>query len=456
MGGGGRRGVAGGGAGGVGELGTSVLAAGELARIGERRCRLVVVQGPGAGSTFELTGARTRVGKGEDAELRIPDVTVSRQHFEIRDEGGAFMLADLGSTNGTFLDGTRVKEAYLHPGMQIRAGEVVLRFVADHAELDVAPAPDPQFGALVGGSARMRAIFALLARIAPTEATLLLQGETGTGKGAVARAIHAASKRARAPFVVFDCAAVAPNLVESELFGHEKGADTGAHRQRAGALEAAQHGTLFLDEIDDLPLELQPKLLRALEDHEFQRLGSTRALRLDVRVIGASKVDLRQAAAAGRMREDLYFRLSVVTLGLPPLRERPDDVPLLCDTFLAGRGQRFTDLPRAARQRLVTHDWPGNVRELRNVLERASYMDLEQALDQSSPARVAEPAAATLSADYRLPFKEAKERLLETFEREYLRALLERAGGNVSQAARDADIDRKHLYSLLKKHGLEA
>jgi DNA-binding NtrC family response regulator len=440
----------------VGDVGTSVVSVGDLVSIGERRCRLVVVQGPFPGRVFELGQGRMRVGKGEDAEIHVPDMTVSRQHFEIREEGGAYVLADLGSTNGTFLDGTRVREAYLHPGMQIRAGEVILKFVVEHAEVDVAPVRSEAFGSLVGKSARMRGIFALLERIAPTEATLLLQGETGTGKGAVARAIHAASKRAEQPFIVFDCAAVAPNLIESELFGHEKGAYTGAHRQRAGALEASQGGTLFLDEIDDLPSELQPKLLRALEDHEFQRLGSTKPIKLDVRVIGASKIDLRHAVATGHFREDLYFRLSVVTLGLPPLRDRPEDVPLLADSFLVARGQHFDDLAKSIRQRLLTHAWPGNVRELRNVLERASYMDIEEALDQGLSARRTEPAAAaSLSADYRLPFKEAKEQLLDVFEREYLRALVDRSGGNLSKAARDADIDRKHLYSLLKKHHLD-
>jgi DNA-binding NtrC family response regulator len=431
---------------------TRAITDAEELRPSVQRYHLVVLRGPELGRTHEVRVGRTVVGKGEDADLRIPDATVSRAHFEVVGDADGFRLRDLGSTNGTWLEDARIKEAYLRPGARIKAGEVLLRFVPVSAAVE-APSRADRFGALVSNSDRSREIFALLQKVAPTPATVLLVGETGTGKSETARQIHAASPRARAPFVVFDCGAVSKSLIESELFGHEKGAFTGATQTRRGALEAAEGGTVFIDELDDLPLEVQPKLLRALDERVVYRVGSHRPLELDVRVVAATKKDLRHEVAAGRFREDLYFRLSVVIVPLPPLRARIEDVPLLVDHFLEREGA-WAELPAALRERLVSHTWPGNLRELRNVLERSAITGALDAFDPGS-FRPPEPeSSARLLADWSRPFKEAKELLVARFEREYLKHLLIRSEGNMARAARDAGIDRKYLYMLMKKHEL--
>jgi DNA-binding NtrC family response regulator len=422
----------------------------------QQRCSLVEVRGPEPGRVCPLGGRRVVVGKSPEADLVVPDLTVSRNHFEVLAEGDRYLVRDLGSTNGTSLDGARVREAYLRPGALIQAGEVVFRFQTEAEAVRVEPSTRESFGGLLGRSLRMREIFALLERVAASDATVLLLGPTGTGKGAAAAALHAQGPRAGGPFVVVDCGAVARNLIESELFGHVKGAFTGAVVQRRGALEESQGGTLFLDELDDLPLDLQPKLLRAIEERVFVRLGSNQPMPFDARVVGASKKDLRLEVAAGRFREDLFYRLSVVAVRLPSLRERPEDIPLLFEHFRQGRGPSFAELDESVRRRWLEHAWPGNVRELRNAVERSLALSGDGLAGGLLLFPEAARAGAGLQADYHLPFKEAKERLLDTFEREYLERLLARASGGIAGAAREAGIDRKHLYSLLEKHGLWA
>ncbi len=435
-----------------------------------QRCKLVQMTGGNKGAEFELSGAENTVGSGGDATLRIDDPTVSSAHFAIVRDAQSYMVRDLGSTNGTFLDNSRIKEAYVRPGALIRAGEIYFRFEPVYERIELVPSETTEFGGLVGASFRMREIFAVLEKVAPTEATVLLQGETGTGKGAVARAIHQASSRHDGPFIVFDCGAIAPTLVESELFGHERGAFTGAVQQRHGALEQAQGGTLFIDELSDLSLDLQPKLLRALEDREFTRVGSNKPVRTDCRIIAATQRDLWSEVSAARFREDLYFRLAVVTIPLPPLRDRREDLPLLVDGFLrelGGRVQRFEGLPADAKRRLLAHDWPGNIRELRNSIERLALMNNADPFathdtTRRAPAALADGAGAVLPTSdgpalplgYDLPFKQAKDALIAAFEKEYLTRLLARTERNIARAAREADIDRKHLYTLLAKHGL--
>jgi transcriptional regulator with GAF, ATPase, and Fis domain len=306
----------------------------------------------------------------------------------------------------------------------------------------------------------MRQLFALLNRIATNESTVLLIGETGTGKGAAAKTLHKLSTRRSGPLVIFDCAAVSDSLIESELFGHEKGAFTGAITQRVGCLERANGGTLFLDEIDDLALDLQPKLLRAIEDREFRRLGASSPISFDARIVAASKKDLWAETQAGRFREDLYFRLSVFTICLPPLRERKEDIALLVDAF-EGDGL-WERLPPQVQEQFMAHTWPGNVRELRNALERVKQMADIPALPSDSLLReftqdAAAPApeeGSVLPVEYTGPFKDCKDALIRGFEREYLTRLLSRAKGNVAKAAREAEVDRKHLYVLLHKYGL--
>jgi DNA-binding NtrC family response regulator len=424
---------------------------------------LVVVEGPEQGRRLVLQNEVTRVGKDPSCDLVLPDVTVSRCHFIVRRENEGYLLVDQQSTNGTMVNDMKAREVFLQPGARVTAGRVAMVFQSVHV---AAPAPlseQTQFGGLVGSSPPMRAVFGVLERVAQTNATVLLFGETGTGKGATARAIHSHSSRKNRPLIVVDCGAISPTLIESELFGREKGAYTGATEARAGACEEANRGTLFLDECDDLPLELQSKLLRVLEEREVRRLGSVRPIKLDIRIIAATKVDLRQAVAEGKFREDLYFRLSVVQLALPPLRDHREDLPLLCQTFWDQNEMEQQDnvwhrLSPALREQLEAYHWPGNVRELRNVLERIRYMGAPGELGfHPGPAEPQAPdndASGTWGIDYERPFKEVKDKIIETFEKEYLARLLERANGNIAGAARTAGLNRKYFYDLLRKHGL--
>ncbi|MCA2980663.1 MAG: sigma 54-interacting transcriptional regulator [Myxococcaceae bacterium] len=426
-------------------------------RFASQEFHLVLVNTPEAGRSYPV-GALLRVGKAaESNDVVLDHPTVSRNHLVVRRQGERLLVQDLGSTNGTFIDGAQVREAYLRAGALLEVGDVQLRCQPRVKALEVSPTEQHRLGDLVGRSVPMRQIFALIGRIAPTDSTLLLIGETGCGKGAAARTIHTQSPRAGGPFVVFDCAAVSENLIESELFGHERGAFTGAISQRVGCLERSNGGTLFLDEIDDLPLDLQPKLLRALEDREFRRLGqSGGSQKFDARVIAASKKDLWAETQAGRFREDLYFRLSVFTLTLPTLRDRKEDLPLLVDAM--AQGPLWSRLTERQREQFTSHTWPGNVRELRNAVERLRHVaDIPELASESflrEYAGPAQPQGETLPVDYAAPFKDAKDALVRGFEREYLTRLLSRTRNNVARAARDAGLDRKHLYSLLHKYGL--
>jgi len=425
-------------------------------RIASQEFHLVLVNTEGAGAAYPL-GSSLKIGKAPDNDIVIDHPTVSRNHLVVRRQGDQFLVQDLGSTNGTFIDGAQVREGYLRAGALLEVGDVQLRFQPQLKALEVSPATEDRLGDLVGRSLPMRQIFALVQRIAPTDSTLLLVGETGCGKGAASKTIHKLSPRAQGPLVVFDCASVSDSLIESELFGHEKGAFTGAVSQRVGCLERADGGTLFIDEIDDLPLDLQPKLLRALEDREFRRLGSSaQPIKFDTRVIAASKKDLWAEAQAGRFREDLYFRLSVFTVSLPSLRDRKEDIPLLVDA-VAGF-PLWEKLPEARREQFNAHTWPGNVRELRNAVERLKHMNDIPELSAESLLREysgpAAPQGESLPVNYAGQFKESKDELVRAFEREYLTRLLSKSKGNIAKAARDAGLDRKHLYSLLHKYEL--
>jgi DNA-binding NtrC family response regulator len=433
------------------------MRAAQTERFASQEYHLVQLNGPESGRSYDL-GQSLRIGKASDNDVVLDHPTVSRNHLVVRRQGEQFLVQDLDSTNGTFIDGAQIKEGFLRAGALLEVGDVQLRFQPQHKLLEVSPAEGNRLGDLVGGSVPMRQIFALIQRIAPTDSTLLLIGETGCGKGAAARTIHKLSPRATGPFVVFDCAAVSENLIESELFGHEKGAFTGAVAQRVGCLERADGGMLFLDEIDDLPLDLQPKLLRALEDREFRRLGQSGGThKFDTRVVAASKKDLWAETQAGRFREDLYFRLSVFTLTLPTLRDRKEDLPLLVDA-LAG-APLWNRLALKQREQFEHHTWPGNVRELRNAVERLKHVaDIPELASENFLREYAGPSAEkdleTLPARYDGPFKEAKDELIRAFEREYLTRLLAKTRGNIARGARDAGLDRKHLYSLLHKYGL--
>jgi DNA-binding NtrC family response regulator len=316
------------------------------------------------------------------------------------------------------------------------------------------PSTATAFGGLSGHSLAMRQVFALLERIAHTEAGVLISGETGTGKELCAEALHARSPRANRSLVVVDLAALAPSLIESELFGHVRGAFTGAVSDRAGAFERADGGTLFLDEVGELSRELQPRLLRALERGQVKRVGANEYRTVNVRVVAATHRDLRALTREGRFREDLYHRLAVLAVRLPALRERPEDIPELAEHFLARLGRPEALGPQGLA-RLASYGWPGNVRELRNVIERAVSLAPpgEEVPPEllSLPSEPPRPAPRDVSG---LPFKKAKNQLVESFEREYLGALLARCGHNISRAAREAGIDRVYLHRLLKRYAL--
>jgi DNA-binding NtrC family response regulator len=434
-----------------------VRAATQSDRFASQEYSLVLLNGPQSGQVFPI-GQTLRIGKAPENDVVLDHPTVSRVHLLITRQGDTFVAQDQGSTNGTFIDGAQIREGFLRAGALLEVGDVQLRFQPMLKSIEVSPTADNRLGDLVGKSLPMRQIFALIQRIAPTDSTLLLIGETGCGKGAASRTIHKLSPRATGPFVVFDCASVSENLIESELFGHEKGAFTGAVSQRVGCLERAHNGTLFIDEIDDLPLDLQPKLLRALEDREFRRLGQSTgaAHKFDTRVIAASKKDLWSETQAGRFREDLYFRLSVFTLTLPTLRDRKEDLSLLVDA-MAG-GNLWNRLSEKQQDQFNNHTWPGNVRELRNAVERFKHVaDIPELASENFLREYAGPEkqdGETLAVSYAGPFKDVKDDLIRGFEREYLTRLLAKTRGNIAKAARDAGLDRKHLYSLLHKYGL--
>jgi DNA-binding NtrC family response regulator len=436
-----------------------------------RRCRLTVISGPDAGLTRDFEDNVIRVGAHAGAGgpvLALSDGKVSRTHFEIRLEAEGYRLRDLESTNGTFVSGLRVHDVYVPPGASIYAGDTRLRFEPLDESVEVALSDADRFGDMVGRSVVMRELFARLAAVAPTDATVLVTGETGTGKELVAEALHEHSPRRAGPFVVLDCGAIPANLMESEAFGHERGAFTGATSSHAGAFERAEGGTLFLDEIGELPLEMQPKLLRALERKEFRRVGGQKMLRANIRVVAATNRELAVEVNKGRFREDLYYRLAVAHVAVPPLRERREDVPLLVEHILADMVASLPEaLERAPSAETIAlmkrHEWPGNVRELRNVLERAVLF--KQPLRDMSvvaplPAVAAGAGGAGAGADLRVtidptvPFKLAKQDMIDEFERRYVRALLAAHDGNVSAAARAAGIDRMSIHKILNRLGM--
>ncbi len=420
-----------------------------------RRFRVVGVAGPASGKALASSSDRCSIGSHASNDLVLDDGAVSGFHCEIRVDARGPWLVDQDSSNGTELDGVPVIKAGLREGSIIKIGHSTLRFHVA-AEQNVLPISNrTEFGTLVGTSVAMRASFALLERAANSEATVLIEGETGTGKEGAAESIHRASARAEAPLIVVDCSAMPAALLESELFGHEKGAFTGASARRIGAFEEADGGSVFLDEIGELPPDLQPKLLRVLERREIRRLGQNQHRSVDVRVIAATNRDLRAQVNSGAFRADLYFRLAVVKIPLPSLRERLDDVPVLVEHFIGAMGLDPTAAAplRAADflQQLGRAAWPGNVRELRNHLERCVVLQQPLSVSEADDAN-----DGGFSIDPRRSYSEAKRLVLTEFERRYLEGILALHGGNVSKAAREAGMDRVYLYKLLHRHGLRS
>jgi DNA-binding NtrC family response regulator len=417
--------------------------------------RLRVVEGMDRGAVADDADGELACGSAPGNHLVLRDPTVSRHHFVISATPRGVHLRDIGSTNGVLLGGHRVESAWIEPGALLKVGLTTVRFEHGDASVEEPLSDEDRFGRALGRSIAMRRVFAMLPRIAASNATVLLEGETGTGKTLIAEAIHQASPRADAPFVIVDCGAIPPTLIESELFGHEKGAFTGAAQGRIGSIESAAGGTVFFDEIGELPLDLQPRLLRAIEDHTIKRIGGSDAHKVDFRVIAATNQDLRTAVNRGAFRGDLYYRLHVASLRLPPLRERREDIPLLVETF----HEHLTGHPGAPPElidELCRHDWPGNVRELRAAIERAVLLGdpalwrtLVDEAHGDAPAGAGEPP---IDFDDSLSFRAAKERAMVRWERAYFAELLRRHGGNLSRAARAARMDRTHLRELARRY----
>ncbi|MCB9587102.1 MAG: sigma 54-dependent Fis family transcriptional regulator [Polyangiaceae bacterium] len=423
------------------------------------RMKLVVLDGPDAGAECALD-AEVIVGADAGANLVLGDAAVSRRHASFTCSGGRVFVRDLQSRNGTFLGATRIGEAEVTLGAVLRLGGTTLSIQPRLQVREVQPATSRRFGRLVGESVAMREIFSVLERVADTDVTLLVEGESGTGKELVAQSVHEASSRSSTPIVTFDCGAVPVNLAETELFGHKRGAFSGALADRIGAFEQADGGTIFLDEIGELPLDLQPRLLRVLETGEIRRVGENNMRRVNVRVIAATNRDLHAEVRRGNFRGDLLYRLEVIRLRIPPLRHRPEDIPGLVQVLLDGKVSD-SELGGENLRLLQGYAWPGNVRELRNVLTRAlalassarpAFADLLINLGPaaSSPAHLGIQFPGVAS---HLPYREAKSQLLESFDRAYLDALLQRYPDNHSKAASAAGLSRKHLYELLKRAG---
>ncbi len=446
------------------------------------KCHLEVIEGAEKGTHLVFDKPTVRIGKDPLNDLVLNDPSVSRQHCELRMQNGHYKLIDLGSTNGTFLDDLKVGEIFLGHGTVFRAGQTLVRFRVEVEKEPITRTDATRYGDIIGRSAGLRDVFAIMDKVAPSELSVVIEGETGSGKELIARALHENSRRADRPLVVFDCSAFPATLLESELFGHEKGAFSGASYQHKGVFERADGGTIFFDELAEMDVEFQPKFLRVLETGEFRRVGGERTIRVDVRVVAATNRNLDEMIVDGGFRRDLFYRLAKVRFKLPPLRERHEDIELLVDFFLdllaPSLGERAIMTPDGM-QALREYSWPGNIRELRNVIERAATMCggrisgdyLRRELGLTEAVRPLGPAApphhspggthAVLTApiigldgDAAVPLREAKDQLVSDFEKQYLEHLLGKHKMNISAAAREAQVDRRHFYRLLKKYDL--
>lgn len=439
-----------------------------------------------------------RIGADPLSDVHLTDPTVSRSHAEVRVHGDTFELLDLDSTNGTYVDGSRVSVVELPVGAEFQVGRTRMRLEVVTEQVQIAVTDRTRYGAIIGQSQALREIFSILDRVAPSELSIVIEGETGSGKELIAAAIHEHSARANRPFVVFDCSAFPATLLESELFGHEKGAFSGATNRHRGVFERANGGTIFFDELGEMDIEFQAKFLRVLETGDVRRVGGESTFHVDVRVVAATNRNLEELVQEKRFRQDLFYRLAKVRFNLPPLRARPEDIPLLAEHFLnqlAGDQNARPLLTEDALRTLQAYEWPGNIRQLRNVIEKAMAMcsggvitadylrrELRMPAGAIFPTKTdAAPAPRTGSATAAepqgdqaqligsrvnlwapledaagefLPFRDAKDALIEDFEKIYLERLLAKNKQNISRAARQAQIDRRHLYRLLKKHGL--
>ncbi len=414
---------------------------------------LQVTHGLDAGQSFRIGAAgpsRTLLGQGPACAVQLSDPAVSRRHLSLDVDELGLHVVDLGSKNGTLVNDVRVLEAVLVGGERLSVGSTTLK--VERHELGAEPniPVESAFGALVGVSTEMRRLYPLFERLAQSDIPIVIEGETGTGKEVLAEALHERGPRREGPFVVFDCTSVPPNLVESELFGHQRGAFTGATQQRSGLFVQADAGTLLIDEIGDFPLDLQPKLLRAIDRGEVRPVGSDKSVRADVRIIAATRRDLDREVATGRFRDDLFHRLAVGRVELPPLRKRVGDIQALALHFASLHEGGAKPIPVELLLAWQDYAWPGNVRELRNAVRR--YLVLGEAAHAAPSAPGDDDVEGVLAKN--LPLARAREQVVQAFERRYIEALLRTHGGNVTHAARAAGVARRHLQYLKARAGL--
>jgi DNA-binding NtrC family response regulator len=428
-----------------------------------RRFRITVLKGPQIGHSWESGTDRCSIGSHPSNDLVIQDPTVSRFHCEVQISENGARVRDLDSRNGTVIDGVQVNDGFVRNASSIRMGATSVQFNWCSENNPLPLSERSEFGSLVGTSVPMRTVFALLERAADTDSTVLLEGDTGTGKGQMALAIHKASSRKSAPFLTIDCSSIPANLLESELFGHERGAFSGATERRLGMFESANGGTIFLDEIGEMPPELQPKLLRVLEDRVIRRVGLNREQPVDVRVIAATNRDLRTEVNFGRFRSDLYFRLAVLKVSIPPLRQRPEDIAPLVGHILRALGADDAAAAQFRRPEFIAQlqrsAWPGNVRELRNYLERCLVFHdappVAENLAPGSKPSSSQPASYVPPVTSNMTFADARKVAMDQWEKRFLEELMAAHGGKVLQAAAAAGISRVYLYKLLVRHGLK-
>jgi two-component system response regulator HydG len=411
---------------------------------------LVVLEGAQRGSSFHLDSShpsRVLMGQSPACEIKLTDPEVSRRHAALELVGGRLRVTDLGSTNGTYVGGVCVGEAYLSGGESLRLGATVLRVERAVGASSPELPSETSFGRVVGASSEMRRLYPLCARLAASTVPVIIEGETGTGKEVLAESLHEQGPFAQNPFVVFDCTAVPPSLIESELFGHERGAFTGAVSMRKGVFEQANGGTLLIDEIGDLDLVLQPKLLRAIERSEIRRVGSDRPIRVEVRILAATRRDLDHEVQVGLFRDDLFHRLAVARIELPPLRARHGDVQVLARHFYKEMGADPTTMELELLRRWEDYSWPGNVRELRNQVAR--HLALGELAGQGSGVHeknAGDIVDRVLAMD--LPISQARERVVEDFERRYVERVLQKNKGVITHAAKASGVARRHFQRL--------
>jgi DNA-binding NtrC family response regulator len=434
----------------------STVARGEAAipSVTAARFTARVVAGPDSGSERRLDGGDASpilVGQSPVCDLRLADPAVSRRHLALEPAGRALRLTDLGSTNGTTVNGVRVVEALLAGGERVRLGDTTI-LVEAGGEAPVLLAPARGFGRIVGESPEMRRLYPLLSKISASSVPVVIEGETGTGKEVLAESVHEEGPRANGPFVVLDCTALPPSLLDAALFGHERGAFTGAAEQRKGVFEQAHGGTLLIDEIGELDPSLQSKLLRAIERSEVRRLGGDRWIEVDVRILAATRRDLDREVMAQRFRDDLFFRLAVTRVELPPLRRRRGDVGVLARHFARELGGEERSIDDALVARLEAYAWPGNVRELRNTIARhVALGELDAVGALRAPLQVEQGDAIARILELDLPFVRARERVVDELSSRYVERALARHDGNVTHAARASGLGRRYFQTLRAK-----